>query len=256
MINFSKTNWLTVFLIIFIIVAGFFAYQWWQTKEELAKQIEENEVLKGKVNELQKEINKLQKQIEELKISKETGKETKDETADWKTYRNEKQGFEIKFPSEWNYFVSEDKIENDYGIFHAGFKGRGTEFSMQINMYGTPPFPSSSLCKKEREFTILKNTFRETLFSSFQAGINEEECDEFLLDEHLVHTRICIDEALKVYRPEAKQGVAGYYLSCNGGTLYEFILFCKGEKWQGKEGRDKCSELFDQILSSFRLIEK
>lgn len=62
MINFSKTTLLSIFLIIFIILAGFFVYQWRQTKGELGKQIEENE-------NLTKQVNELQKKIEELKSS-------------------------------------------------------------------------------------------------------------------------------------------------------------------------------------------
>lgn len=254
MTNFSKTTtWLTVLVVIFIIVAESFAYQWWQTKGKLAKKIEENENLIKQVNELQAEIDRLQTEIEELKISEE---KIKDETAGWRTYRNEKQGFEIKFPSEWNYFVSEDKIKNDHGIFHIGFTGEGTSFSMEINRHTSPPSPSFPLCIREREFTILKSTFSKTLSSSFQAGFSEEECDKFLLDEHLIHSQFCIDEKLKVYPPTLEQGVAGYFLSCEKGNLYNFSLFCEGEKWQGKEGRDKCSALFDQIVSTFRFIKE
>lgn len=61
MINFSKTTLLSILLIIFVIIAGVFAYQWWQVKGELAKKIEQNE-------NLIKQINGLQKEIEELKL--------------------------------------------------------------------------------------------------------------------------------------------------------------------------------------------
>ena len=91
MIKFSKITWLAIVLIIavFIITTGFFAYQWWQMKRELAKQIAQNE-------NLTKQIDELQKQVEELKAAKE---EIIDETTDWKTYRNEKFGFEIDYPT-------------------------------------------------------------------------------------------------------------------------------------------------------------
>ena len=59
MINFSKTTLLIILLVIFFLAAGFFAYQWWQIKGELARQIEENENLKNQIAELQKEIEKL-----------------------------------------------------------------------------------------------------------------------------------------------------------------------------------------------------
>ena len=59
MINFSKTTLLSIFLAVFVIAAGFFAYQWGQIKGELGKQIEENENLAKQVEELQKEIEEL-----------------------------------------------------------------------------------------------------------------------------------------------------------------------------------------------------
>jgi hypothetical protein len=59
MINFSKTILLLVLLAVFIISAGFFAYQWWQVKGELVKQIEQNENLIKQIDELQKEIKGL-----------------------------------------------------------------------------------------------------------------------------------------------------------------------------------------------------
>lgn len=40
MINSSKTTWLVIVLVIALCATGVFIYQWWQTKGELAKQIE------------------------------------------------------------------------------------------------------------------------------------------------------------------------------------------------------------------------
>lgn len=86
--HFLKTTWPIILVIILFLAAGFFAFQWWQAKEELARQTEQNE-------NLTKQIDELRKEMEKLKSAQ--GKIT-DETAGWKTYRNEKQGFEIKFP--------------------------------------------------------------------------------------------------------------------------------------------------------------
>jgi len=39
MMNFSKTIWLSILLVIFFLTAGFFTYQWWQVKGELPRQL-------------------------------------------------------------------------------------------------------------------------------------------------------------------------------------------------------------------------
>jgi len=45
MINFSKTTWITIILVIAFCVAGFSAYQWWQATEELKTQINQKKEL-------------------------------------------------------------------------------------------------------------------------------------------------------------------------------------------------------------------
>jgi len=37
---------------------------------------------------------------------------------------------------------------------------------------------------------------------------------------------------------------------------YYFLFSCQGENYLGEEGLEKCEELFDQIVSTFRFIKK
>jgi len=67
---FSKI-WVVIILII-LITGGIFAWQYFGAPEET--KVLEKEAVKD---------------------------ETKDETADWKTYRNEEYGFEVKYPGDW-----------------------------------------------------------------------------------------------------------------------------------------------------------
>ena len=223
MLNFSKTTLLIIFLIVFFLAAGFFTYQWWQIKGE-----EELEVVEEKV------IN---------------------ETANWKTYRNDEIGFEIRLPPEWDYYI----IDRKYTV-RGSFRGENVRLMLRINMFTeiTPSFfPSPPWCYNEGEFIILeKNKLPKNIVSTFQRGVSEEECDEFLLDEHLIYSRFCIDKQLMKAYP-AKLGRNGeYFFFCEKeGTLYNFELFCENKKWLGKEGRNKCNQLFDQILSTFKVIK-
>jgi len=268
MINFSKTTWLTVFLVIFVILVGFFAFQWWQAKGELVKQIKENE-------NLTKQIEELQKEIEELKISKEE-KITGEGVAEWETYRNEKQGFEIKFPplGKWYYNVRVDK-NNELekrayfdGDFNMSEKGNDISLNIKINIsiwplpllaLGWPTIPLPATCTKEQEVKLLSNQVSKVIIyssaTSEAKGAKEEECDKFLSDAHAMEIKFCVNKNLEVYFPILLEGWIDPVYECKEeDSLYYFLFSCKGEKWQGKEGRDKCSRLLEQILPTFKLI--
>lgn len=241
---------LIICLIIILLMIGFFIYQWWQTKEQLKKPIK-------------------QKQAEELK---DVEKEVIDEIADWKVYRNINQGFEIKYPpvGEWDYDIRIDEIggRTDLAFFDGFFTIREEKshlsFVMRINLFSevTPPFiPQGPFCNKTQEIQIWNNKISQTIYSTYNPQIEteKEECDpsldKFLLDEHTIESRICPSKNLKAY--DAELGRNGeYFFYCRGeDPLYYFSLNCKGEIWAGKEGRDECNKLFNQILSTFKFIK-
>jgi len=73
---------LIVVILAAVVGGGILAYQYWRTpKEEV--------------------------EIPEVKPSEEI---TKDETANWRVYRNEEYGFEIRYPSEWQHKVDKNYI--------------------------------------------------------------------------------------------------------------------------------------------------
>lgn len=250
----------TLLLSFALLETGLFSYQLQQVKNELAIKIAENK-------NLLKKIDGLQKEIEELKIFNEEN--NTNETANWKIYKNEQQGFEIKLPpiGKWDYDIRIDK-KTDTASFDGFFKTQEEKnelwFAVRKNLFSeiTPLFlPQYPFCNKEQETQIWSNKISQTIYSGYdpQAETDGEKCDslldKFLLDEHLADTQICLNKDLVAYNAElGKNGE--YHFYCSGeDSLYYFALHCKGEIWAGKEGRDKCAELFNQIFSTFRFIE-
>lgn len=79
--SFSKI-WIIVIIIV-LVGGGILAWQhWWVPKEEV--------------------------KAPEIEVSEEI---PEDETADWETYRNEKYGFEIKYPEDWRVVVDDFRGE-------------------------------------------------------------------------------------------------------------------------------------------------
>jgi len=80
-------------------------------------------------------------------FEKQEGEEIKDEFADWKTYRDEKCYFEIKYPADWYikksstcYFLIENKEER-VEIAGEGLSNDGSYFTVHIHKE-TSNFPS------------------------------------------------------------------------------------------------------------------
>lgn len=265
----KNTFFITFTLLLFLILlgAGLFGYQQQQVKNELAIKIKENKNLLKKIDELQKEI-------EELKIFKE--EKTADETDDWKTYKNEQQGFEIKFPpiGKWNFDVTKTEITRDDIWFDGQFNVLGEEnninFWMRVNLYAesNPPlYVFETACKSEREAIFLDNQISYATYSTLDLERkNLQDCDsaldKFILDKHESEARFCLDKSSEAIYP-AKFAILGdpsvggeYGFSCDiSRDLYYFQLSCQGNEWKGKGGKDKCSQLFNQILFTFRFIE-
>lgn len=249
-----------ILLLLFVLLgAGLFSYQSQQAKSELAIKIGENK-------NLLKKIDGLQKEIEELKIFKE---KTVDEIADWKTYKNEQQGFEAKLPpiGKWDYDIRIDE-KTDPAFFDGFFATReeknDLQFVIRKNLFSeaTPPFlPQYPFCSEEQETQIWNNKISQTIYSSYnpQAETDGEKCDplldKFLLNEHLIDVQLCLNKDLKARNAELGRNGEYHFYCSEEDSLYYFALHCKGEIWAGKEGGDKCAELFNQILSTFRFIE-
>jgi hypothetical protein len=49
-----------------------------------------------------------------------------DETADWKTYTNEKYGFSLKYPTDWSYREEQEVVNADQAVSFTDAEGKET----------------------------------------------------------------------------------------------------------------------------------
>ncbi|MDI6882908.1 MAG: hypothetical protein QMC93_00315 [Patescibacteria group bacterium] len=78
--------WLLI-IIIFIVMIGISDWQYHQSQKEITKILKPKEIVETP---------------KEKKLQESTAKNYYDETANWKTYRNEDYGFEIRYPFGYN----------------------------------------------------------------------------------------------------------------------------------------------------------
>lgn len=242
--NLSERTWLSIILVVFIIAAGFFAYQWWQVKGELAKNLTENENLVKQANKLQAEIDKLQKEIEELKISEEI----KDETAEWKTYRNEEYGFEIDYP----------KV--GWGIKETHFWADASPFAFdlyQLSYNGDEAFFHFYI---DGEVWLMAQRCESLDWKEIMNDIYD--CTEEQIYTMNFEKEIITDAGVKRYQVKVKD---------SRGEMKGVLFPTSRLKWDDEEALRSCIlftyyvepkpdleeiKLFDQVISSFGFIEK
>jgi hypothetical protein len=113
----SKKSIAIAIIAIIILIVGAGVWKWQENKK--VEEVKKQEI--AKQNEVKKEEEKQKTEVD---------------MNDWKIYRNEEFGFEVKYPREWN-FRNDNKLGNDkyffekreyevyFGIFPNGGFGHG-----------------------------------------------------------------------------------------------------------------------------------
>lgn len=154
------------------------------------------------------------------------------DATDWKTYKNEVLRFEIKYPDKWRVKdkVFEELVQGQIS-FVKGFTS-DVGLSIGVNIYTERGFGFEFL-SQGKEIVVEGMKVYPTIFK--------------IGNENLIYLDMCFygDQENMGYCP---QGMGNFY--------YQFSFYC-GEKGSKEEiEKDECNRLFNQIVQTFRFIEK
>lgn len=226
----EKTNLKYVLIVVILAVivgGGILVYQyWWLPKSEI--------------------------KIPEIKMPE---KVIKDETASWKTYKNEEYGFEFKIPfffENIGYKISEDESSHNQNIFFVG--------ECDVVIFKTKPIPPlcpEGMCSEEisPENLPLLETYQPMLIVQI---CPKEYCELAKTKEIWKGIDIC--QALRERREELEE-IDDYLFATYITENEKYIVYLGGGPSSGDFSnamgweKEEVKEAQKQLLSTFRLLE-
>jgi hypothetical protein len=185
-------------------------------------------------------------------------KQTMINTTNWKIYKSD--NFEIKYPEDWDVWPTSGPgyPPRGYNLILRKEKGIGEiseeGLDISVNVFHREEIPFNSCVFKGKEITVtgIKVTPLINIFPEDKEK-KEEICKQRSWKKavYFIHLPMCFDKELN-YQGESCKIITSSidYLD------YYFLFSCQGEKYQGIKGLEKCEQLFDQIVSTFRFISR
>lgn len=211
--------WLiTTIVLIVLLVAGGTIFAWQKIANDKVK------------NDLQNQINTLQNQVQQM-----TEVTPADETADWRTYKNELYGFELKYPQN-------GKVET--------IDAQIPEMCIEIKNTTSPYVEAYWLCVFSAEPGQTLQNYIATSDARFLSTLTVLNARQIAVEQTLATQRT--EQWLGTNENDPKKNTLCTYIK-NGNFVYSFHFSSAENLSSSRLNDDK--KIYDTILSTFKFTK-